>query len=182
MTSVIWIILQPSLTWPRTQNLDLRPCSGAPYRWHGQIVIYACICCLCCAHSCMTVRYVAVGCIPEGVAGIFQGANRQREQIYIKSRKGYIRLAIQTGAGRTFKTFNSVSDSGWALCIHVQSCDRHCHKIWVPTNALWRICKSQHLQVITALTLPCQSGSPHVSPIRPALDKQPNNPKCSEPT
>lgn len=39
-----------------------------------------------------------VGCIPEGLAGIFRGANRERERVYIRSRKGFIRLAIKTGA------------------------------------------------------------------------------------
>ena len=36
---------------------------------------------------------------PEGIAGIFQGASPTREQIYVKDRKGFVKLAIQTDAG-----------------------------------------------------------------------------------
>ena len=37
--------------------------------------------------------------IPEGVAGIFEGATRDKERIYVKSRKGFIRVAIIAGTG-----------------------------------------------------------------------------------
>lgn len=43
------------------------------------------------------LKYSSVGLIPEGVAGIFQGANRDKEAIYIKDRQGFVKVAIQAG-------------------------------------------------------------------------------------
>ena len=40
-----------------------------------------------------------VGMCPEGVAGVFKGANRSREQIYLGPRKGFIKVAIVAGVG-----------------------------------------------------------------------------------
>ena len=37
--------------------------------------------------------------LPEGIAGIFLGASVERERIFIKSRKGFVKLAIQAGVG-----------------------------------------------------------------------------------
>ena len=37
--------------------------------------------------------------LPEGIAGIFLGASVDRERIFIKSRKGFVKLAIQAGVG-----------------------------------------------------------------------------------
>lgn len=35
--------------------------------------------------------------LPDGIAGVFH-SNRHREEIYIRARKGFVRLAIQEGA------------------------------------------------------------------------------------
>ena len=35
----------------------------------------------------------------QGVAGIFLGASRARERVYVRSRKGYIKLALEAGTG-----------------------------------------------------------------------------------
>ncbi len=42
---------------------------------------------------------LAVGCIPEGIAGITKGATIEAEAIYAKARTGIIRVAIIAGAG-----------------------------------------------------------------------------------
>ncbi|KAK9803780.1 hypothetical protein WJX73_006767 [Symbiochloris irregularis] len=39
-----------------------------------------------------------LGCLPEGIAGVFHGATPERERIYLSPRKGFVRLAIQAGA------------------------------------------------------------------------------------
>ena len=44
-----------------------------------------------------------VGLLPEGVAGIFEGATRQRERVFIRKRKGFVRVAIKAGAGESLK-------------------------------------------------------------------------------
>ena len=41
----------------------------------------------------------AVSILPEGVAGVFKGANRSREQIYLGPRKGFIKVAVVAGVG-----------------------------------------------------------------------------------
>jgi 2-acylglycerol O-acyltransferase 2 len=40
----------------------------------------------------------SVGLIPEGIAGVFRGANRSREQLYWSPRLGVCRIALLTGA------------------------------------------------------------------------------------
>jgi len=35
----------------------------------------------------------------QGVAGIFLGASRRRERVFVRCRKGFIKLAMQTGVG-----------------------------------------------------------------------------------
>ena len=37
--------------------------------------------------------------IPEGIAGIFLAQDLQDEVIFLSKRKGFVRLAIQAGAG-----------------------------------------------------------------------------------
>lgn len=41
----------------------------------------------------------SVGIIPEGVAGVTEGATPDLERLYILNRKGFVRVAIQAGAG-----------------------------------------------------------------------------------
>ena len=45
------------------------------------------------------LKVASVGIIVEGVAGIFHGATLQHERIFLKQRKGFIKCAIQSGAG-----------------------------------------------------------------------------------
>lgn len=40
-----------------------------------------------------------VGMQPEGIAGIFCGATLEREAVFLSQRKGFVRVAIQAGAG-----------------------------------------------------------------------------------
>eukprot|EP00884_Botryococcus_braunii_P015866 jgi/Botrbrau1/2963/Bobra.0026s0031.1 len=41
----------------------------------------------------------SLGIIPEGVAGVTEGASPEIERLYINCRKGFVRVAIQAGAG-----------------------------------------------------------------------------------
>lgn len=45
------------------------------------------------------LRQESVGIIPEGVAGVTEGATPDLERLYILKRKGFVRVAIQAGAG-----------------------------------------------------------------------------------
>ncbi|DBB16583.1 hypothetical protein WJX82_009621 [Trebouxia sp. C0006] len=38
------------------------------------------------------------GAMPEGIAGIFTGASRAQERIYLSKRKGFVKVAMQAGA------------------------------------------------------------------------------------
>lgn len=38
--------------------------------------------------------------IPEGIAGIFLAQDTDRETIFLSKRKGFVKLAIQSGAGK----------------------------------------------------------------------------------
>lgn len=49
----------------------------------------------------------SVGIIPEGVAGILEGASPDVERLYIKHRKGFVRVAIQAGAGAASSPFSA---------------------------------------------------------------------------
>ena len=51
--------------------------------------------------------------LPEGIAGIFLGASVDRERIFIQSRKGFVKLAIQAGVG---------ADLAPNDCCHVKLC------------------------------------------------------------
>jgi hypothetical protein len=53
------------------------------------------------------LKWSSVGLIPEGVAGIFQGANRNREAIFVSDRHGFVKVAIQAGTGGPSPSFNS---------------------------------------------------------------------------
>jgi 2-acylglycerol O-acyltransferase 2 len=37
--------------------------------------------------------------IPEGIAGIFLAQDKHNERIFLSKRKGFVKLAIQAGAG-----------------------------------------------------------------------------------
>ena len=41
----------------------------------------------------------SLACLPEGIAGIFKGASPDREAIYFRNRKGFVKVAIEAGAG-----------------------------------------------------------------------------------
>ncbi|KAK9903270.1 hypothetical protein WJX75_001551 [Coccomyxa subellipsoidea] len=43
------------------------------------------------------LQTTSVGIVPEGVAGVFLGATRSRERVFVRCRKGFIRLAMHTG-------------------------------------------------------------------------------------
>ncbi|CAL8465555.1 g5091 [Coccomyxa elongata] len=43
------------------------------------------------------LQTTSIGLVPEGVAGIFLGARNGQERVYVRCRKGFIRLAMQTG-------------------------------------------------------------------------------------
>ena len=60
-----------------------------------------------------------VGTMPEGLAGIFSGATEHEERICVSQHKGYIRVALQAGAG--------------VLCTHPYSLGlvRHVHSLRV---------------------------------------------------
>lgn len=46
------------------------------------------------------LRNESLGIIPEGIAGCTHGATPEEEKIYIKERFGFVKIAIQAGAGR----------------------------------------------------------------------------------
>lgn len=43
------------------------------------------------------LKKASLGCLPEGIAGVFHGATPEREQIYLLRRRGFVRIAIQSG-------------------------------------------------------------------------------------
>lgn len=45
-----------------------------------------------------TLKNHDVGLLPEGVAGIFRGATRTNERVFVSSHKGFCKLALQNGA------------------------------------------------------------------------------------
>ena len=45
------------------------------------------------------LKKASLGCLPEGIAGVFHGATPEREQIYLLRRRGFVRIAIQSGTG-----------------------------------------------------------------------------------
>lgn len=46
------------------------------------------------------LKRTSVGMQPEGIAGIFNGATPEREAVFLSQRKGFVRVAIQAGAGK----------------------------------------------------------------------------------
>ena len=40
----------------------------------------------------------SLGCLPEGIAGVFHGATPHKEAVFLNARKGFVKLAIQAGA------------------------------------------------------------------------------------
>ena len=66
----------------------------------------------------------------QGVAGIFLGASKGQERIYARSRLGYIRLAMDAGAGhlRLLVNCDTSSTSLPALLeLRVYCINRMCH-------------------------------------------------------
>lgn len=45
------------------------------------------------------LKRTSVGMQPEGIAGIFHGATPSREAVYLRHRKGFVRIAIKAGVG-----------------------------------------------------------------------------------
>ncbi|EIE22983.1 hypothetical protein COCSUDRAFT_63373 [Coccomyxa subellipsoidea C-169] len=43
------------------------------------------------------LQTTSVGLVPEGVAGVFLGARPSQERVFVRCRKGFIRLAMHTG-------------------------------------------------------------------------------------
>lgn len=79
-----------------------------------------------CADKPVTMRLLkvaSVGIIVEGVAGIFHGATLQHERIFLKQRKGFVKCAIQSGAGEAHPLISaslSVHFCCW-ICIHARA-------------------------------------------------------------
>ena len=46
------------------------------------------------------LKRTSVGMQPEGIAGIFNGATPEHEAVFLSQRKGFVRVAIQAGAGK----------------------------------------------------------------------------------
>lgn len=66
----------------------------------------------------------------QGVAGIFLGASKEHERIYARNRLGYIRLAMEAGAGGaalssvcTLASMRCLCDA----CMHIQGILRGPH-------------------------------------------------------
>ena len=45
------------------------------------------------------LKKASVGLIVEGVAGIFEGATLTDERVFLKQRKGFMKIAMQAGVG-----------------------------------------------------------------------------------
>jgi 2-acylglycerol O-acyltransferase 2 len=45
------------------------------------------------------LKRTSVGMQPEGIAGIFHGASPEREAVFLRQRKGFVRIAIKAGVG-----------------------------------------------------------------------------------
>ncbi|KAK9808224.1 hypothetical protein WJX73_010719 [Symbiochloris irregularis] len=43
------------------------------------------------------LKHSSLACLPEGIAGIFEGASPSREAIYLQHRKGFVKVAIEAG-------------------------------------------------------------------------------------
>ena len=56
-----------------------------------------------CSADARTIRQLlkrtSIGMQPEGIAGVFHGARPDREAVYLKQRKGFVKVAIQAGTG-----------------------------------------------------------------------------------
>jgi 2-acylglycerol O-acyltransferase 2 len=57
--------------------------------------------------------------IPEGIAGIFVHHDAETETIFLSKRKGFVKLAIQAGAGQ----WRSLPVLLWGFCKRVFKCD-----------------------------------------------------------
>ncbi len=48
----------------------------------------------------LRLKNESLGIIPEGVAGCTHGATPEEEKIFINERFGFVKIAIQAGAGK----------------------------------------------------------------------------------
>ena len=48
-----------------------------------------------------TLKTASIGIIVEGIRGIYDGATIDQERIFLKERKGFVKCAIQAGAGES---------------------------------------------------------------------------------
>ena len=60
--------------------------------------------------------------IPEGIAGIFLASDRSTESIFLSRRKGFIKLAIQGGAGARTLDALSLKAPNAACCTFCGPC------------------------------------------------------------
>ena len=48
-----------------------------------------------------TLKTASIGIIVEGIRGIYDGATIDQERIFLEERKGFVKCAIQAGAGES---------------------------------------------------------------------------------
>lgn len=77
----------------------------------------------------------------QGVAGIFLGARNGQERVYVRCRKGFIRLAMQAGIGVAFHESHIKPQLGLAdLAWHKPHARRALRLI----SGIWRVSVREH--------------------------------------